>query len=447
MDPAEDREPVMQCPAAYQLHHQDGRILSRGAATIRLEEDRVAVTPASGTPIILDMRDIIDVSEHDFRLHLNLVSREALLIFDIGPRYDDLRRTLSRLHNETMIECLLKSETLRKAGVPAEFNITDEAGGPGPEGRCEARLYETSLVIMPEKGELLRFPFSDLTGVKSEEPNLVIKTDFGERIVLTKLGRQFDAFFGALLVAHNEVSIRTQTFLKESFPMASDSIIRRAARLLKEGRAAGQAAIEDISPDLWLEMEEELASAGLSEAYEFLRTLGRRERTCIGLKPAPLMSRTGNFVWFMIPIYSTDPTRPGNAVALEASHLDGGEAVATTYFFKIMNRNDYQEPKNLETLGLEAERQLARINRALLAANFQWPAIHLSDDALLDAANREYFFSAARTPALRELRRMFIGRVRHGTPEQWERDVLELLAFNVTAEDDETLTPFQPGTG
>lgn len=444
MNPAEDRVPVMQCPAAYQLHHEDGRILSRGVATIRLEEDRVAVTPEPGEPIILDLRDVIDVSEHDFRLHLNLVTREALLIYDLGPRYDDFERTLFRLHTETMIECLLKSETLRKAGVPAEFSVTDEAGGPGPQGRCEVRLYETGLVIMPEKGELLRFPFSDLADIKSEDPNLMIKTDFGERIVLMKMGRQFDAFFGALLVAHNEVSIRTQTFLKESFPLASGSIIRRAARLLKEGRAAGRAAIEDISPDLWLEMEEELASAGLSEAYEFLRTLGRRERTCIGLKPAPLTSRTGNMVWFMIPICNAEPARPGNAVALEASSLDSGEAVATTYFFKIMNRNDYKEPKSLERLGLEVDRQLARINRALLAANFQWPAVHLSDDALLDPANREYLFNAARTPALRELRRMFIGRVRRDTPEQWERDVLELLAFNVTAEDDETLTPLPP---
>ncbi len=444
MDPAEDRAPVMQCPAAYQLHHEDGRILSRGTANVRLEEDRVVVTPESGEPILLDMRDIIDVSEHDFRLHLNLVNREALLIYDLGPRYDDLQRTLSRLHNETMIEYLLKSETLRKAGVPAEFRVTDEAGGPGPEGKCEARLYETGLVIMPEKGELLRFSFSDLAGIKNEDPNLLIKTDFGERIVLTKMGRHFDAFFGALLVAHNEVSIRTQAFLKDSFPMASDSIIRRAARLLKEGRAAGQAEIEEISPDLWLEMEEELASAGLSEAYEFLRTLGRRERTCIGLKPPPLMSRAGNFVWFMIPIYSADPARPGNAVALEASALDGAEGVAATYFFKIMSRKDYQEPSSLEALGLEADRQTARLNRALRAADFQWPAIYLSDEALLDPANREYLFNAARTPALRELRRMFIGRVNHGTQEQWERDVLELLAFNVTAEDDETLTPLPP---
>ncbi len=55
---------------------------------------------------------------------------------------------------------------------------------------------------------------------------------------------------------------------------------------------------------------------------------------------------------------------------------------------------------------------------------------------LLRPQYESYRFSIARIPELQTLRRLYIGRVIHNTPEQWKADIMDLLAFNVSTTDD-----------
>jgi hypothetical protein len=58
---------------------------------------------------------------------------------------------------------------------------------------------------------------------------------------------------------------------------------------------------------------------------------------------------TGEYIWFLVPIFSIDSVQPGNAIAMEATSNEGsGKA---TYFFRITDPQQYLNKfKNLEEL-------------------------------------------------------------------------------------------------
>jgi len=425
---------IMECSASYSLNDGAGQLIASGDTQVRLEEENISILPKFAEPLLFSLRDILEISEGDYKIHLTLTSKEKLTLFNLGYRYEDFLRVLSKLRNEILLKDMLMQETLRKSGVEAEFAYFDEGGNEKQRGKCEPSLYETALVIIPEKGELIRIPYSDILEIRDEDFTLAITTDFGEKIVFSKMGRQFEPFAKTLSDLINELSLKVQSSLKELLPKSDSSVIRRAARFMKEGKAAKRSDIESISPELWAELEKKLEVAGIKEEYDFLKSLSQQEKLCIGLKRGLLGDLTGEYIWFLIPLYSTNHNEPGNAVAMEAISGEGGGKA--TYFFRIVSRKDYTNFKNVDELHREVDNFIKRMNRGMLAINFRREPIYLPNERLEEPQYQKYQFAIAKIPALRELRQLFIGRVIHGTPEQWKNDVMDILKFNVSATDD-----------
>ncbi len=427
---------IMECSLSYFLENEPGQEVAKGEALARLDEENISILPKFGEPLFFSLRDILEISEGDYRIHLVLTSKEKLTLFNLGYRYEDFLRVLSKLRNEILLKDMLMHETLKKSGVEAEFVYFDDDGSEKQKGKCEPRLYETALVIIPEKGELVRIPYSDISEIQDLDFTLSITTDFEEKFVFSQMGRQFDPFTKTLSDLMNELSLKVQSSLKELLPKSDPSVIRRAARLMKEGKAARRSDIEFISPELWLELEKKVKSLGIREEYEFLESLAQKDKMCIGLKRGLLGDLTGEYVWFLIPIYSTNPKEPGNAVAMEAISGEGGGKA--TYFFRIVSRKDYPNFKNIDDLHREVDNFIKRMNRGMLAINFRREPIYLPDERLEEPQYQKYQFAIQKIPALQELRRLFIGRVIHSSPEQWKQDVMDLLKFNVGTLDDNT---------
>ncbi len=430
----ENKQTIMECSLSYSLSDESGQKTASGDAQARLDEENLSILPKFGEALFFSLRDILNISEGDYKIHLSLTSKEKLTLFSLGYRYEDFLRVLSKLRNEILLKDMLMHETLRKSGVEAEFVYFDESGKEKQKGECEPQLYETAIVIIPEKGELVRIPYSDILEIREEDFTLAITTDFGEKFVFSKMGRQFDPFTKTLSDLINELSLKVQSSLKELLPKSDPSVIRRAARFMKEGKVAKRSDIESISPELWVELEKKLEVAGIKEEYDFLKSLAQKEKMCIGLKRGLLGDLTGEYIWFLIPIYSTNPNEPGNAVAMEAISGEGGGKA--TYFFRIVSRKDYPDFKNIEELHREIDNFIKRMNRGMLAINFRREPIYLPDERLEEPQYQKYQFAIQKIPALRELRRLFIGRVIHSSPEQWKQDVMDLLRFNVGTQDD-----------
>ncbi|WXG41789.1 MAG: hypothetical protein WED07_13665 [Candidatus Freyarchaeum deiterrae] len=465
---------------SFSLVDPNGKELSSGECEADLEEDSLSIQPESGDALFISLRDILEISAGDYKINLLLSSNEKLNLLKLGHSYEDFLRILNEQRNNLILKDMLVTEKLaKKSDVEANYTYTDENNQKKQEGKCTLRLYETSLVVMPEKAELMRIPISDISGFSKKDYSLVVNTELGEKLVFSMMGAQLDPFTKALSDADNKLQLKVQSLLKEILPEMDPATIKKVSKFMKEGRLAKRSDIESVSPVLWTALEKRLGTIGIKEEYDFLKSLSQQEKICMGIKRGLMGEMTGDYFWFFVPIYSTDPKKPGNAVAMEASSgtttsgeeassedtsgeeppsvdnpgggasgeeassEDTSEEGATgegvgraTYFFRIVSRDDYPQYKNVEDLHKEFDELTKKISRCMIDINFRREPIYLPDERLDEPKYLKYKFAVLRSPSLRILRTRFIGRVIHSSPEQWKKDVTDLLKFNVSAKDD-----------
>ena len=83
---------------------------------------------------------------------------------------------------------------------------------------------------------------------------------------------------------------------------------------------------------------------------------------------------TGEYIWFMTPIFSEDPNRPGNALIIEAaSEQDSGIA---TYIFRIMDREKYRKGIQEQLMRQEAHKFMDKTNQCMIEINFRREPIY-----------------------------------------------------------------------
>lgn len=419
----------MQVSLQYSLHDGSGEGIESGKAEAQIDEENVSVLTESGNSIFIPLRDIIKIDPGDYNLSLLLTSDQELILAKLGHKFEDFLRTLSAARNRLLMKDMLMHEALKKSGISAEFVYIDEKDQERQNGKCELRLYETALVIIPEKDEIKRILFNNIDSIEEKDYRLILALESGEKIGLSKMGRQHDSFKEVLSTLINELSLKVQSSLKELLPGVDPSVLREASTFMKEGKAARRSDIESLSPELWIELEKKLEVADVKDEYDFLRSLSQQQEVCIGLKRGLLGDLTGEYVWFLIPIYSTDPQEPGNAIAMEATSAQGGGKA--TYFFRITSKEDYPKFVSMEDLHKEVDNLTKELNRSMLAINFRREPIYLPDEKLREPQYQKYRFAIEKIPELRRLRQIFIGRVIHRSPEQWKNDVMDLLVSNV----------------
>jgi hypothetical protein len=333
-----------------------------------------------------------------------------------------------------MLKDMLMHETLRKSGVESEAIFIDREGKETKYEKCEPRLYETGMVLIPDKGKLKRIAYSDVIDIKDDDFKLSLVTEAGEKIILKMMGRDFEPFVKSLSQIINELSAKVQASMKELLPSVNPSVLRRISSIMKEGKAAKREDIESISKELWNELENKIKQSDIKEEYDFLKSMAKVEKVSIGLKRGLLGDLTGEYIWFLIPVYGEKNKNYGNAIAMEA--ISGDEGGRATYFFRIMSRKEYSDLKDEQQINIKMDDFIKQINRCMLAINFRREPIYLPEQKLMEPQYERYRFAIAKIPELQNLRELFIGRVIHSSFEQWQKDVVDLLKFNINEKDD-----------
>ena len=427
----EENEPVtvMECSATYLLKDLDGQEIARGDCKARLDAENLSILPKMGETFYFPFRDTQQIDGGDYKIESSFTSQEKLTISNLGYQYEDFLRTYRDLYNEVIIKELLMNESLVKVGVAADYIYMDENKVQRNQGQTELRLYETALVIISRDGGFIRLPYSDLINLREENYRLLVDTEYGDSYAFSRMGREFDAFNRTLGERVNTLTLKSQSTLKEMLPKFDPAIIRRAARFMKEGRAARRMDLDTISIDLWKELESKLDILGVKPEYDYLKSLGQASRVCIGIKRGLIGEITGDYVWFLVPIFSLKSAEIGNAIAMEATSNDGSGRA--TYFFKIISRQEYANHKSIEDLQNATDKAIRCINRCLNIINFRREPIYMTNDQLDLPENIKYRYAVSKIPALQDLRRLFIGRVAHYSLHQWQEDIRDLLRFNI----------------
>ncbi|MCL5010691.1 MAG: hypothetical protein M1127_00555 [Patescibacteria group bacterium] len=377
-------------------------------AKIVLGKENFSVFPENQGIYLFSYREVIDLIPADYQLKL-LFDKKELVISKLGYQYEDFVRIFVKLRNETILKDLLFQETLKKAGLEAEFSYFGAGGALKQQGKAEFRFYQTSLAVLPESGELIKIPLSDVSETKTDNFQIEISMEGGEKIVIAKLGEKFDLFKEALRGCLNELSLNVQNFVKGIWPEIDFSALNEISLLIKEGKATSKKAIEAVSPDLFKKLEAALMKTEVKEEYGFLKSQGKQDKSDIGFKKGLMGKLTGDYFWFFIPVC-------GNAVAFEtAGEKETGRA---TYFFRAGAAS-------------QTDDLIKKINRGLSAINFRREPIYLPEEKLEEPEYAKYKFSMAKIPEIKLMRELFIGRIIHKDDKQWQADVKKLLEFNV----------------
>jgi len=447
----------------YELRDEKSNLKSDGEAKAMLDEEYLTLQVAFGEPILLSYADIVGITEGDYKIDLFLTSKEKLNLSGLGYQYEDFLFQLFKLRNELLLKYLLMEEALLEAGFEAYFTWLDSNANINQTENCEIRLYETALVVLPQKGEPIRIPYCYISQVSKADYKLTVANEFGEKFEFSRLGEKFDPFSKALSDALNRMMLRTQESIRELLPEAGSLTVRKLAAVMKDGRAAKRKDIESLFADFWRPLTQRIKESGIDAEYEFLISVAEKAKVCVGAKRGLMGNLTGSYTWLLFPLRTPESNRLSNAVALEAlttqidkqenephtktehfeaeekteQTIDGDQTPATkgaTYFFRIMDRKEYSQAKD-EDLERELDRFTKNIERAMIDVNFRREPIFLSENQLASPKYVQYQFAIAKMPSLKILRSLFIGRVIHLSTEQWKTDVTSLLAFNTKSLD------------
>ena len=448
---------TMTSSCSFLLRNDAGSELTKGEGELKLEDEKLTILPKFGEVISLSLADITEILPRDYIFDLILSSREILSVFDLGYKFADFVVNLFHLINEIILKYLLLNESIKKSGIWGSLTLIDASGTVIQFERCEIRLYETSMVLMPTMGEPIRIHYSNIAQAESKDYTLSITTELGEKFTISRLGKEFDSTSRDLSAAINQLDVQSQFIIKDLVPLADSTIVRAVSRLLKEGKAAKKMDIESISPEVSRALEKKLEQTSIWMEYQYLKSIAREEKIAIGMKRGLMGDLTGNYLWLLIPIYGKDP-RFGNAIVLEAVRLpsdpnekqsqeegirlegEGDKATAgnATYVFRIVGRKDIAGlAGNEKELDVRIDSMISRINQLMLDINFRREPIFLSDELLkTEPKYARYKYATQKIRSLKDLRELFVGRIIHSSFEQWKADIENLLSFNRSTNDD-----------
>lgn len=458
----------MESEAYYSLKDQQLNVKSEGQTKAILDDKNLSLVTDFGESKLFSYINMVQIFEGDYQINILLNSKESLILSRLGYDYEDFLFKLFRFRNEILMQYLLMDEALIKAGFEAQFVWVDASGEKRDPAACEARLYETALVILPQKGSLLRVPYSYITEVLTKDYRLEIVTEFGERLELSMLGEKFDQLVKELSDASNKLMLRSQEAIKELIPESNPGLIHKLAFLLKDGRAVKKKDIDVLSSEFWPRLKKKMQEAGIGEECAYLESISAIEQVRVGIKRGLVGNLTGSYLWFLFPIKNEKLGKLDNAIAFEAFTINDtlekkeiipetegltepsdssevfdksvqteaelGKGGKATYIFRIIVQQDYAqiESKELES---KLDNFMVNINRCMIDINFRREPIYLSEDKLDQPKYIKYRFTIANSASLRMLRDHFVGRVMHTSVEQWKQNLTGLLDVNAKSTD------------
>ncbi len=433
MDKPENPNEDIEFKARFSLLDVNNTEADGGEARLTMDAASLGLTGPRGKTRYIPLRDILETRVAEYTAIIALSTSEKLTISQLGHDFENFQRELSQRIRDLTLTDLLMQEPLKMGELHAAYRYIDAAGAEKQAGNCELRIYQTALIVVPELNIPMRLTFSEISAVINESYSVEIQTENSGKYIFTQLGRDLEPLTSVLGEQIRSMDLQVQALVKELMPGASMPAIRTLATLMKEGRAARRKDIEAVGPGLWAQLELQLTGADGGDEYSFLKSIGQAQDICIGVKRG-LKADEGNYLWFLVPVFDTDPTKPGNAVIMEAISAEGESRA--TYVFRMVSRKDYPSFKTIGELQSQMADFIRTVNHALIAINFRREPIYLTDEMLVRPQYEKYRYSIARIPELRALRRLYIGRVMHSTQEQWRADIKDVLSFNVKTQDD-----------
>jgi hypothetical protein len=255
---------------------------------------------------------------------------------------------------------------------------------------------------------------------------LTLTLDNNDSYIMSKLGYDTKLFAEGI---ENQIRLlreRTLAALKEFDPSLSMTQSSQIAKIMPEGIAVPIGKLEEIAPSFKKAVEERIEKTRASESYKVFKKMCDPSKIWVGFRK--------------IAVTPEDPAAAAKAAAAAtaAGEEPEGEERSDHMCWLIAPSKDGQfvavesSEKNTATFvyrtGGDPAGCAAKLNRSLEAINFRREVIRLSDDELLKPEYASYYMASKRMRSLQFIRKNFVTRIIHSSPEAWKRKLDE--AFN-----------------
>ncbi|MCL4386111.1 MAG: hypothetical protein M1475_05635 [Actinobacteria bacterium] len=322
MEEEKKKEKLFSTKAYFQYFSSEVDKIAEGEALIVINTEELIISLQFKEPFIIKFIDIIEINPIDYKVYLPLSPSGKLIINQLGYEFENFIRILKDARNEIFAKYLLMEEKVIRKNIKAEFKYFENGDSVSSSGNCNITIYETGISILPENGKLIRIAYCEITDIAEGDYLIKISTDDEKILELSKLGYEFESFKKILHDTINTLDIFAQNLVMELDPSLDTINVRLVAKLLRDGKAAMKKDIEKYSSQVWKSLEKKIEKAGILQEYNYLKSISRENQIAIGLKQGLMGDLTCDYIWFLIPIYSNDPKKPGNAIAMEAVPIE-----------------------------------------------------------------------------------------------------------------------------
>lgn len=413
----------------YQKANFDNRVLIEKEGEIIIYEKgfRLRGKGATDKGELINYSDIKEFYYKGEKLFFITFAKAKYSLFNAGTAFDEFLRVIYKMRNEFLIEALFMRQGKLKFEFDGHFERLSKFSKPINKGPCKLRLYEGSLVIIPENQDAfgINFNFVNFHEFMEDEYLLKITMDDGSSITISHLGNDFELFqeninnlFGGMYerIVNND--------LKEVFYDFDAGTLLKLAFKTRGGKAVSLKDLQKIDKTLAGRVQEFFfEDKVLMDKFEMFDDMADEYSRYFGIARDPL-THNGFIRWLMyaVPDYNSVafcvlPRWVDNS-RMKASDIKKDEAPnrCDTYFFKIiMEKGMPSEKVGDKTLEIE---------QTLVNLNFAKDPCYKDKK---DLKNSPYRYAIRKLPYLRILRKSFVGAANSFDVKEWQKQAKDLL--------------------
>jgi hypothetical protein len=369
---------------------------------------------------LINFSEVKEFYHKDEKIIFITFTKEKYVLSDAITLFDQLLLDIYKARNEFLTDALFMKSGKLKAEFEGNFERLSKFAKLINKGHAKVKLYEKSLILVPEDQDAFAIYFDFVSFYEFDELDYCLKiiTDDGNTVTVSQLGNDYEFFqekMDALLGGMYETIVNDG--LKKAFQEFHAGTLLKLAYKMKNGKAVSFKEIKKIDKELAVKVEEFIFEN--SNLKELAKNLIPSDDTYLHFGIARDETVKGSFIRWMLCIM---PEKNLVAFSILPRWVEGGNKGSDMtkpcdlYFYKIIMEQGVPSDKY--------EDKIREINQALVVLNFAKDPCYKDKREL---KHSPYQYAIRKLPYLRILRKSFVGKVSATNPQDFQRQVDDVL--------------------
>ncbi|MDP2642225.1 MAG: hypothetical protein Q8P62_00070 [Candidatus Peregrinibacteria bacterium] len=372
-----------------------------------------------------DKGELINFSEikefyfNDDKILFITFNKEKYSISDSGTLFDQMLIDIYKARNEFLMDALFMKGGKLRAEYEGDYQRLSKFGKLISKGDAKLRLYERSLIVVPETSDAfsIHYDFVNYHEFDEMEYNLKIVMDDGTNMFFSGLGNDFEFFqekMNELLGGMYETLVND--VLKRAFPEFHAATLLKLGYKMKGGKAVSLKDLQKMDKDLAVAVDKFIfEDEKFVENVKPLRELTNEHEVFYGIARDDAVK--GSYIrWVMFAV----PSKNIVGFSILPRWQEGGAKDQNhqheMYFFKIIMEQGNAAEKT--------EDKIREVDEALVTLNFTKDPCYKDKREL---RHSPYQYAIRKLPFLRILRKSYVGKISSSDKNEWKTKLEEIF--------------------